>query len=484
MAGEVRVRVTADTSGLRKGMEESGEHVEKFSRGVKKAGRDGREFAEILGSLGGVSGEAGHAIGALTAGLSGGVFGLAAAGVAILVNHFKAAGEAAEAAKKKADEFGESLTKKVDEALQKFRVLTLVQGGMTEAQAKQVVAEQDAISVQRLALVQLEEARNKVDELKKASEAEAAARKAGSFSANAWAVTYADEIAAAEEEVRRLESTIQSLGTVAEGMGAEATTRSTEALRKAAEKAEADRLEAARKATAAYGKLMNERGAQYLAELKKETDATEKAEREKARAGQAALDARARKHEKDEQTADQKAKARASDNVGYAQALGEAYVESFARARTGAEALGGVFKSTIGTIIDVIEKQVLADAVAAAAEAYKSQAGIPVVGPLLGAGAAAAAFASVRALLGKLPGREHGGEVQAGRSYIVGEKRPEVFTPNVSGRIEPSVPSGGGSHFTFNISAMDGANVESVIRRNIRGMERELRNARRLGRAV
>lgn len=35
--------------------------------------------------------------------------------------------------------------------------------------------------------------------------------------------------------------------------------------------------------------------------------------------------------------------------------------------------------------------------------------------------------------------REKGGPVSAGRPYIVGEKRPEVFVPNVSGRIMPSV---------------------------------------------
>jgi len=38
-------------------------------------------------------------------------------------------------------------------------------------------------------------------------------------------------------------------------------------------------------------------------------------------------------------------------------------------------------------------------------------------------------------------GREFGGPVTAGESYIVGEKRPELFTPGVSGMITPYVPS-------------------------------------------
>lgn len=50
-------------------------------------------------------------------------------------------------------------------------------------------------------------------------------------------------------------------------------------------------------------------------------------------------------------------------------------------------------------------------------------------------------------LLGSLFGgfRAGGGNVQAGKAYVVGEKRPEVFVPGVSGSIVPRVPMGGGS---------------------------------------
>lgn len=43
---------------------------------------------------------------------------------------------------------------------------------------------------------------------------------------------------------------------------------------------------------------------------------------------------------------------------------------------------------------------------------------------------------------GGWPRREHGGLVTAGKSYIVGERRAEMFTPRQSGRITPRVPSG------------------------------------------
>ncbi len=40
--------------------------------------------------------------------------------------------------------------------------------------------------------------------------------------------------------------------------------------------------------------------------------------------------------------------------------------------------------------------------------------------------------------------KAEGGDVRAGQPYIVGEKRPELFIPDVNGTIVPRVPSGGG----------------------------------------
>jgi len=57
------------------------------------------------------------------------------------------------------------------------------------------------------------------------------------------------------------------------------------------------------------------------------------------------------------------------------------------------------------------------------------------------------------ALANKPLPRAHGGPVEAGRPYIVGEKRPELFVPNKSGRIVPEVP--GGFNVTYNITATE-----------------------------
>lgn len=69
--------------------------------------------------------------------------------------------------------------------------------------------------------------------------------------------------------------------------------------------------------------------------------------------------------------------------------------------------------------------------------------------------------------------RATGGPVTAGAPYIVGERRPEVFVPNVNGTVIPSVNAAmnkvtatraGNDNLTVNIN-LDGANGDDTIRR-------------------
>lgn len=84
------------------------------------------------------------------------------------------------------------------------------------------------------------------------------------------------------------------------------------------------------------------------------------------------------------------------------------------------------------------------------------QAALMGSGPLAGlfgtSGSNGAPGGLIGGLLGGLiPGRATGGPVSAGKPYVVGEKRPELFVPNTSGRIIPKVPSGisGGNSTTL-----------------------------------
>ena len=72
----------------------------------------------------------------------------------------------------------------------------------------------------------------------------------------------------------------------------------------------------------------------------------------------------------------------------------------------------------------------------AANSAYAALAGIPVVGPALGAAAAGVAVAAGLANVASInSARMQGGQVNAGDSVLVGERSPELFVPNSAGRI-------------------------------------------------
>lgn len=75
---------------------------------------------------------------------------------------------------------------------------------------------------------------------------------------------------------------------------------------------------------------------------------------------------------------------------------------------------------------------------------------------------------AVFSVLGK---REGGGPVSAGRPYVVGEKRPELFVPGVSGTIIPSLqaasrspmPSRGGLTQIFQVNAQGAVMAEGLV---------------------
>ena len=76
------------------------------------------------------------------------------------------------------------------------------------------------------------------------------------------------------------------------------------------------------------------------------------------------------------------------------------------------------------------------------------------------------------------PARASGGHVTRGRTYLVGERRPELFTPSRDGYVHSRVPQGGGSgatvtvNQTFNVSGLPDPqgfvdSVKAALRRDI-----------------
>jgi hypothetical protein len=109
-------------------------------------------------------------------------------------------------------------------------------------------------------------------------------------------------------------------------------------------------------------------------------------------------------------------------------------------------------------------KKIMSDAYSAAMAAYKSLAPIPIIGPVLGAAAAAAILTTgAQYAAQSLQGRALGGQVRPGESYVVGERGPEILTMgNARGSITPNESINNSSqvvnktaNVSFNIQAND-----------------------------
>lgn len=108
--------------------------------------------------------------------------------------------------------------------------------------------------------------------------------------------------------------------------------------------------------------------------------------------------------------------------------------------------------AVIGAAATVAAKAVASLAVALAAA---SAAAIPLVGWAIAPGAALATGAAIMAADSLVQFREKGGPVEAGKPYVVGEKRPELFIPDRSGTILPDTSAlngGGGTTNQYSIS--------------------------------
>ena len=63
-------------------------------------------------------------------------------------------------------------------------------------------------------------------------------------------------------------------------------------------------------------------------------------------------------------------------------------------------------------------------------------------------------------------GRREGGPVNVGRSFIIGEEGPEIFTPNMNGQITPNSALGGNVNITFEVGAIDSQDLQARLADN------------------
>jgi tape measure domain-containing protein len=114
--------------------------------------------------------------------------------------------------------------------------------------------------------------------------------------------------------------------------------------------------------------------------------------------------------------------------------------------------------------------QTIMDTYAGARAAFTSLAGIPVIGPILGGIAAAAAVAAGLAQVAQIrslsySGRALGGPVMGGKPYLVGESGPELFTPATTGSItrNSDLTGSGPVNVNFTIVANDTAGFDQLL---------------------
>ena len=99
---------------------------------------------------------------------------------------------------------------------------------------------------------------------------------------------------------------------------------------------------------------------------------------------------------------------------------------------------------------------------AAASSALKIQP--PPVGMAFAAAITGMGLANVARIKSQsYQAREFGGPVSKGRSFLVGERGPELFTPNQSGNITANNQLGGPVNINFNIQANDAQGFDQLL---------------------
>ena len=129
---------------------------------------------------------------------------------------------------------------------------------------------------------------------------------------------------------------------------------------------------------------------------------------------------------------------------------------------------GAIRKGTLG--FDDLKSMALSAMDAIAARALQQ-----VLAPGTSPGLDLAGLAGT--LLG-LPGRATGGNVAPGRSYLVGERGPEVFVPTSAGRVEPGVGTPSRDvRVSIAVTAPAGASAPRVLQRSSRQVASAVRRA-------
>ena len=151
----------------------------------------------------------------------------------------------------------------------------------------------------------------------------------------------------------------------------------------------------------------------------------------------------------------------------FSQAIGQSFKDNFKDAITGAQSFGEAMRNVLNTInnklIDMAIDQILFGRSSGGGGLFGSMFG-GLFGGLFGGGprmGGAGYFDPVTGLgtAGPNFGLADGGTARAGRTHLVGERGPELFTPRVTGTVIPNHALGGSTNIVVNVDA-SGSSVE------------------------
>lgn len=171
-----------------------------------------------------------------------------------------------------------------------------------------------------------------------------------------------------------------------------------------------------------------------------------------------------------------------ADTAGFARDIGIMRGELEGPLVAGAGRAGRMIDSALARAISTGKfgfddlKRVALSAMAEIAQASLRALFHPSGGGGVGAGLVNGIGGLIASLLGS-PGRATGGPVSAGRSYVVGERGPELFVPSTGGRIE-QMDGGRGRDVRVAISVQTPAGGDpQVLRQSSRQVARAVRSA-------
>ena len=172
------------------------------------------------------------------------------------------------------------------------------------------------------------------------------------------------------------------------------------------------------------------------------------------------------------------------DAAHAAASFGDAMAGIATHTRSVAAAFKEMSTAGIKAVVDLAMKSLESYALSAEGAAYFSQAGIPVIGPILGVGAAAAAGSFVTGLISSLPSASGGWDIPSSINPVVQAHGGEMILPApVAQTVRDAMAggsSGGGMHLHIHSAIMDGASLAKVAQHPdfIRGMRAAQRNNR------